>query len=473
MLDAKYAPAELQQELQLLKRIMEANHPSLYWYTPKDSIDYYFSSAINSIHDSLTTFQFKNKIAWVISKIRCGHTSVRFPDEYIEAAAERKLQQFPLSIKTWKDSLVALGSLFRTDSIFKRGTIITSINGHSGKQILDSMFQFVSTDGYSDNFKSQLISTNFPAYYKNAWGLSQQYTIRYIDTAGAEQETTLRNYDPKSDTQVIKRSNNITIIRDQPSPPTRKEKRTAYLNSKRSLSIDTTNSTAYMRVATFSEGHLRNFFRRSFKQIGKQHIKHLIVDLRENSGGSINVSTKFARYIADHSFKVADTVAAISRRFRYGRYIHPSWVYWVSMHFTSSHHRSDDKIHLNYFENHRFDPLTKDHFDGNVYVLQGGFTFSAAAMFVSHIKGQKNVTIVGEETGGAYYGNTSVHLPSIKLPLTKVNVVLPMYRVVLDHTRVKDGQGIKPDIEIEPTSEAIRKGFDLKLRAIREKIQRD
>lgn len=473
MLDAKYAPAELQQELQLLKRIMEANHPSLYWYTPKDSIDYYFSSAINSIHDSLTTFQFKNKIAWVISKIRCGHTSVRFPDEYIEAAAERKLQQFPLSIKTWKDSLVALGSLFRTDSIFKRGTIITSINGHSGKQILDSMFQFVSTDGYSDNFKSQLISTNFPAYYKNAWGLSQQYTIRYIDTAGVEQETTLRNYDPKADTQVIKRSNNITIIRDQPSPPTRKEKRTAYLNSKRSLSIDTTNSTAYMRVATFSEGHLRNFFRRSFKQIGKQHIKHLIVDLRENSGGSINVSTKFARYITDHSFKVADTVAAISRRFRYGRYIHPSWVYWVSMHFTSSHHRSDDKIHLNYFENHRFDPLTKDHFEGNVYVLQGGFTFSAAAMFVSHIKGQKNVTVVGEETGGAYYGNTSVHLPSIKLPLTKVNVVLPMYRVVLDHTRVKDGQGIKPDIEIEPTSEAIRKGFDLKLRAIREKIQRD
>lgn len=473
MLDAKYAPADLQKEMRLLKSILEANHPSLYWYTPKDSIDYYFAVATNNITDSLTTFQFKNRVAWVISKIRCGHTSVRFPDEYIEAAAERKMPQFPLSIKTWKDSLVVLGSLFRNDSIFRRGTIVTSINGYNGRQVLDSMFQLVSTDGYSNNFKSQLISTNFPAYYRNAWGLSNQYNIRYIDTAGIEQEVIINNYDPKADTQTNKRNGNIAFNRNAPPPQTNKQRREASLNNKRSLNIDTASSTAYMRVATFSEGHLRKFFRRSFKQIEKQQIKHLIVDLRENSGGSINVSTKFARYIADHSFKVADTVAAISRSFKYGRYIHPSWVYWVSMHFTSSHHRSDDRIHLGYFERHQFAPLKDHHFNGNVYIIQGGFTFSAAAMFVSNLKGQKNVTVVGEESGGAYYGNTSVHLPSITLPLTKVNIVLPMYRVVLNHERIKDGEGIIPDIDIEPSSEAIKKGNDLKLRAIKERIQRD
>jgi C-terminal processing protease CtpA/Prc len=143
------------------------------------------------------------------------------------------------------------------------------------------------------------------------------------------------------------------------------------------------------------------------------------------------------------------------------------------MHFTSSHHRSDDRIHLGYFERHQFEPLKDHHFNGNVYIVQGGFTFSAAAMFVSHLKGQKNVTVVGEESGGAYYGNTSVHLPTITLPLTKVNIVLPMYRVVLNHERIKDGEGIMPDIDIEPTSEAIKRGNDLKLRAIKERIQRD
>ena len=64
-----YAAIKVKEDIVLLKKILEANHPSLYWYTPKDSIDFYFAQAIISLKDSLTELQAKNKIAAIISKM--------------------------------------------------------------------------------------------------------------------------------------------------------------------------------------------------------------------------------------------------------------------------------------------------------------------------------------------------------------------------------------------------------------------
>ena len=96
----KTAAPQLQQDIILLKKILEANHPSLYWYTPKDSMDLYFNNAITTIKDSLTEVQFRNKVASVISKIRCGHTAVRFSKNYVKVVEQNRYPAFPLFIKT-------------------------------------------------------------------------------------------------------------------------------------------------------------------------------------------------------------------------------------------------------------------------------------------------------------------------------------------------------------------------------------
>lgn len=467
VLQQKYAPEQLRNEMALLKQILEANHPSLYWYTPKDSIDYYFATAIAGITDSLTLPAYRNKLSWVVSKIRCGHTAVRYPGSFADASMRQRGMQFPLSVKTWGDSMVVVGAAPGADSIFKRGTIITGINGYTNRQLLDSMFQLMSTDGYADNFKSQLASFNFPAYYRTAFGADSVYRVQYIDTLGQEQTFLLRTFTPKRD----------SIPRRPGRPPagvmpplTRKERKRAEKTSIRSLGIDTALNTGYMRLTTFSNGNLRRFFRQSFRLLRKENIGNLIIDLRENGGGSIAVSTRLSRYIADHPFKVADTVAAKSRRFRYGSYIHPSWLYWISMRATSRR-RKDGLYHFGFYERHHFKPLKKNHFNGQVYILQGGFTFSAATMFISELKGQANVHSTGEETGGGNYGNSSVHLPVIKLPYTKMQVTLPMYRIVLDSTRAKNGRGIMPEIHVSPSSIDLRKGIDNKIQKVKDLIQ--
>lgn len=461
----KIAPEVLKEDFLLLKKILEANHPSLYWYTPKDSIDACFEKAINSINGPLDEVQFKNKVAWVISKIRCGHTSVRFSKSYEKKAALFRYPQFPLQVKAWGDSLVVLNSLFPKDSVFKRGTIITGINGRTNRQLLDTLFQFIPSDGFSVNYKNQVVSGNFPAWYKTILGLDSSYRISYIDTTGKEVTAVVKNFRPKIDS--VKKevfSPLIPFVK-----PTRKQLREARVLSGRAMVIDTALSTAFIRLTSFSGSNISGFFRRSFKTIQKKHIQHLVIDLRENGGGKVRNSILLTQYLTDHPFKVGDSVIAISRKFKYGRYIKSNWEYWFAMNF-GSHKMKDGLIHLRYYETNLFEPREKYHFGGDVYLVQGGYSFSAATMFISYLKGQNNVKLVGEETGGGYYGNSAMHIPTIVLPNTGLRVGLPMYRLVMDSGRPK-GHGIIPDIEISPSSRAIRKGVDLKMIKIREMIQ--
>jgi hypothetical protein len=208
----KTAAPQLQHDVVLLKKILETNHPSLYWYTPKDTLDAAFSASINSITDSLSEVAFRNKVAAVISQIKCGHTSVRFSANYSKAIEQHRYPCFPLSIKTWGDSMVVLGSFFPKDSTFKRGTIITAINGRNTQQLMDKMFPLISTDGNSIGFKSQVISSNFPNWYKFAFGVDSTYQVDYINEKGEAKTVTVKNFLPTRKVTTTKDTNLKTAV---------------------------------------------------------------------------------------------------------------------------------------------------------------------------------------------------------------------------------------------------------------------
>ena len=459
----KYSAAQLHKELSLLQNILEANHPSLYWYTPKDSIDKYFITTHAALKDSISETDYKNKVAWILSKIKCGHTVVRHSKSYSQQSQKVQSPFFPLSIKIWSDSAVIVANIHRSDSILKRGTIITGINNYTIKKIVDSMFSLMSTDGNSLNFKYQVISFNFPAYYRNAFGLDSQYIIHYIDSLGNKNHKVINNFYPKVDTG--RRSQIISA----PFRLTRKERKSLSVLDKRSMQIDTALQTAIFSINTFSDATLQKFYRQSFKTIRKNNIKNVMLDLRQNSGGNILSSKKLTQYLADKPFKIADTVAAISRKFAYKQHIKPWLLYWLSMHLTGRKLK-DNRIHFRYFERHYFKPKTKNHFDGQVYIVAGGYTFSAATLVTGALVHQKNVILVGEETGGGAYGNTAMHLPSIILPTTGLRVTLPLYRIVVNNSLPKNGRGIMPDVAVYPSSYLIKQAVDGKMQKVRELI---
>ena len=77
---------------------------------------------------------------------------------------------------------------------------------------------------------------------------------------------------------------------------------------------------------------------------------------------------------------------------------------------------------------------------------------------------------MGEETGGGAYGNTAWLIPDITLPNTKVRFRLPLFRLVIDKNAQK-GRGVMPEVEVDPTVNAIRKNQDYKMDKVLEMIR--
>jgi Peptidase family S41 len=462
--DKKYGAAELREDFNILRGALHANHPSLYWYTPKDTLDLYFDRAYGMIRDSLNEIQFRNIVSYAVSKVNCGHTSVRYSKRFNNFYNSGRLPQFPLSVKLWDDSAVVFNNANRRDSIIKRGAILKSINGMSLQQVRDTIFRHLSMDGYSINHKYQSLSNNFPAWHRQLFGLSKQYKVEIIDTNQVLQALTIPVYDPRADT--LNRSAAITpLVR-----PGRKELKRRLLGGIRNLGIDTVKRYAIMTINSFSSGNkLRRFIRQSFKKLDRLGIQTLTIELRNNGGGNVGNSTLLTKYISDHKFKIADSLYAISRRSDYDKYISGRFVNRLFMLFFSKRRR-DGLYHFGYFERHVFKPKQKHHFNGKVILLLGGDSFSATTLFAQAVKGQSNVTLVGEETGGGRYGNTAFLIPDITLPHSRLRVRLPHFRLVMNRNDVKDGRGLLPDILVKPSAKAIARRMDLKIEKVKELV---
>lgn len=463
----KYAPEKLQEDYDLLRNMLEKFHPSLYWYTSKDSMDFYFDAYRSALTDSMTEQQFGFSIlAPLTTNIRCGHTSFSFSKSYTRFFRGVPLPSFPLYMKVWGDTMIVTNNLNRKDSILKRGTQITSVNGFVPRQLTSAMFRFMPTDGYSENINYIRLSSAFPYYHRNIFGLSKNYTVGYIDSLAQEKKIQVPFFNPQADT-----SRSTYKPGKKPQKKSFVDKKTR-LREFRSLEIDSSKMTAVINLQSFDNGYgLKKFYRKSFKKIKKEKIHNLVVDIRSNGGGKVDNYTDLARYLKKTSFKVADTAVSIRKNFgSYRSYFKNSFFNWMGMQlFTAK--KADQRYHFRYWEKHEFRPFRKNHFDGNVYVLIGGPTFSASSLFCNTVKGQENVTLVGEETGGGEHGNSGLMIPHVTLPNTGIRVRVPLFRVVQYNHAPKTGRGVMPDVYVPPTAYAVRKGIDLKMEKVKELIR--
>lgn len=460
----KFSPEQLHQDYQLFRNVLEELHPSLYWYTPKDSVDFYFRIGETKMKDSLPEYKFRNVLSYVLAKIRCGHTTVRASKAAIKYSEKTRSLVFPLNIKAWKDTVVITSNISKKDTNVMRGSLLKSIEGKPISIIIDSMFQHISADGYNTTHKYQTISNSgvFRSMYGSLYGLKLKTPIEFIDTCGTLRKTTI-------DLGMLIADSTKSYSEKLHSPSKKQRKREA-LGSVRNMKIDTALNTAFMTVNTFSSGNrLRSFFKKSFKKIRKVHVQNLVVDIRGNGGGSVILSNLLTKYISDKPFKIADSLYAVKRRGRFRKYMDNYFLNRLFLIFFT-HKKSDGYFHFTRYENKYFKPKTSNHFNGATYILTGGNTFSAATLFTKALKSERNVIVVGEETGGGAYGNTAWLIPDVTLPNTKVRFRLPLFRLVIDKNARK-GRGVFPEVEVVPTVDAIRRNEDFKMDKVKEMIR--
>jgi len=450
----KFSVAQLKEDYQLFQAVLEQKHPSLYWYSSRHQMDSAFEAGNMLLKDSMTEYEFRRVLALVTSNIQCGHTSVRSSTGYQKHFDTlQSKRSFPLNVKSWKDTMVLTAPVKNTPLL--RGDIIDSINGVSTKYILDTLLRFIPADGNNMIAKSQLLSGSsyFASLYTSVFGWPKTVRIAYTDSLGHRQQTTIQ--------PLIVSKDSASKTKKKPAGKDIKSK-AEKLKEQRNLQLWHNKDYAVMDLTTFSGSPgLKRFFRKSFKTLADSGINNLVIDLRLNGGGRITNSNYLTRYLADKPFKTGDSIYARKPSFKYGRFIKNSFT--ETLYSLISTRKKGDQYHFRHFENKYYQPNKRNHYNGHIYMLTGGYTYSASVLVLNAVGHQPNVTIVGEPSGGAAYGNTAMIIPNVTLPHTKVRFRLPLFRLVMDKNIPKNGKGVEPDVYVNATPESIREGIDTKM----------
>jgi len=233
---------------------------------------------------------------------------------------------------------------------------------------------------------------------------------------------------------------------------------------------------AILSVRDFQDGDYKDFYRQTFKLIESLETEYLIIDLRDNHGGELPDAMDLFTYFSDSSFTFIDNpVLASENSLYHERYfiedagivnvllaiLYPATMITRSI-FIAMIEEKDGYLYLPLAEADT-KKVSPYNFDGKVYVMINGGTFSASCLLSSNLRSMDNVMFVGEETGGAQNGTVAGKMARLILPSSKLRLLCGLMTIKPTHQGGEHGRGIMPDIEIKPDLQDHRHGIDPEL----------
>lgn len=197
------------------------------------------------------------------------------------------------------------------------------------------------------------------------------------------------------------------------------------------------HNTAYLKITSFSGTATE--MDSIFGIIKQKDYKNLIVDLRNNSGGSVEAGMAFATNVVDSTFYGG--VFLTQKWFNKHKQAPTIENYPTFSHFTEAN------LDLIIEGIHNTDVLClkiipkQTVYSGNIYILTNEKTASTCEPIVYGLKQQKRATIIGQKTAGAMLNGEFFDLDK------GFKMVIPTADYYTSDGFKIDQNGVKPDIE--------------------------
>ncbi len=450
---------QILEDFTIFKEILTIGHPSLYEYTPKVVWDSIFNSfEQKGVKEAQTPNDLFKSITSIAENVKDGHLNILHPK------IDTLPTMFPVLIKFIDGKFYS-----DTDDFgIPVGSEIISIDNKSSQIILNDMLKYAPSDGFNLTKKHLQIEKEFGILHYYEYGIKESYSVKYSTPDGVDKITDIASKSFESiGNRYPSRNSHFALYHQDVN-------RVEYFKNRIAgkwpfvYFIDSIN-TAVLTVNSFGldPKEFKSKLIDLFREIKKEKAESLIIDIRQNVGGyRINAITLFS-FLTSKPFKQRIFESAITDVLPHEKYlVHTlsDYTEFFKMYFNSA--KKEDGRWI----------LTEDHlqaemvpykktFNGNAYVLIGGNTFSAASAFALSAKNSQNITLVGEETGGAYYFHTGQFSALYELPNSKIMVRLPFVKIdkYVSDKSVPKGSGILPDKEVTLTIEDLVKGTDSQL----------
>ncbi len=457
-------PEKLKEDVDFAYSKLKETHPQLYWYIAKEDLDHKFDSLKHTITKPLTPLQFYFKLQPVIAGIREGHLSLRIPSKMITKKEIRTLEGK-------KGMFSRFGYYVEGDRLFivenkdsiqhiPPGTEILCIDQVSVSDYIKKYRKLISSDGFNTTFHPYYLKDVFFNYYVAEKGYEDHATLETVYKGQKKIYELTR--ETKSEDDLKKEKEN--------KKRTEEKKVNDYIAFNNSYNrnfkfLDQDSSIAYIKIKSFSGDYSAKFYQETFGKIKKAGSSYLIIDIRNNYGGSLQEINNLYSYLSPEPYtlirpsQVTSATSPIKtnyfRKTNVLQYILKTLAY-PAFFFgqTFSTYKKDGRF---YYKN-KADKLSKpnkDAFIGKVFVLINGGSFSASSIFSAKLKNDKRAVLVGEETGGANDGTVAGFYSYQTLPNSKIDLPIGVLLVQpnIDFTDTK--KGVVPDVKISGTMQDI------------------
>lgn len=197
--------------------------------------------------------------------------------------------------------------------------------------------------------------------------------------------------------------------------------------------------TAYVKITSFSGSAAE--MDSIFEIVGQKNYKNLIVDLRNNPGGSVDAGMSFAVHVADTTFYGG---VFLTQKYFNNHNALPTVAEYDSFpHFTESNY--DMLMHgIHTTEGLCLKIIPQEPaYKGRLFILTNGATASTCEPIVYGFKQRKRATIVGTHTAGAMLAAEMFDLSG------GFKMFLPTADYYASDGYRIDKKGIEPDIKVE------------------------
>lgn len=457
------------EDYSIFKEILTIGHPSLYEYNSEEEWGNIFSSfEQKEIRNVKTPNDLFKSISSIADNVKDGHLNILHPK------IDTLPTLFPLLIKI-------IGGKLYTDTddfAIPLGSEIMSIDSKSSQVILKDFLKYAPSDGFNRTKKHLQIEKEFGILHYYEYGKKESYSIKYKAPAG---KLNTLEIESKSFESIGKRYLNRN---SHFAPYHQNTNRVEHFKQRIAerwpfvYYIDSIN-TAVLTVNSFglNPQKLKSKLIDLFKEIKKKKSKNLIIDIRQNIGGYRINAINLYSFLTNDPFKQRISESAIVNVLPHKKHIVHTMSDYTDFFETYFASAKEENGRWLLKEDHARAEMipSKKTFKGNVYVLIGGNTFSAASAFALNSKNDKEIILIGEETGGGYYFHTAQYSALYELPNSKIMVRMPFVKIdkhVLDHS-VPKGSGVLPDVEVKLTVKDLIDGKDSQLDYIIKRINKE
>lgn len=446
---------QIRTDVALLKKAYETIHPGYTRYASENEMSQAWGQIVShaQLTQGLSLGEFYLQVQRTLSLIRCDHTKANL-SKTMEKQRETDAIYLPFRF-TWLNDR-AFVTVADKQGILKKFDEIIAIDGRDVQSMVEEVKEYIPYDGFTEWTRNSGVSE------------SLEFKGGAIDHFGAllwdikpEASLLIRRDDKTEETIIVTRVN----FTDWNSLASTQYAPKHFKDAVSFKPID--KDIAYLKVDTFvnyrEPVEPSDIYDPIFEQIQKQKFATLILDLRNNGGGSTEASSGLlANLISEKTkFKLDMRVNTLSFE-----EITPYLWTWdkraLDPYRFAFSKNEDSSYSLRSWFTDELDTIkpAKYAFTGKLIILTSNSNSSASTNLMSVIKSVRNATLVGDKTGGSAEGVTAGLLFTLTLPESKIRTRIPFFRFDNNVKSFVKGMGLLPDVAAPMTVEAFMAGQD-------------